>query len=448
MTGFLFLIENINFDNKFPEAKIYLAFIFNKLLFNNFYVNNNFFMVICLLLFVFVFLLFCVFFLSKNRKIASKIKKNLKLRFTTNQKLCFYNLSCFEKKLLQRIKYNFVSCKNGMEDLAEQLARIGFDLHFPLIKVELNECKTLSVLRDYLCAIKRFEAMGYLFNISITFCENKNFYYKDIFYECCQMDLMSIVKVHQTEYVSVLLMNAINMYNINCENFDVYLGDLQTKISVEYKNKKYYFGREEYVGFKFKKKCVISENILIEDERIYNSEENVFIRKFQINNSYDKPIEVGFVYPVEIKDENGANCCVQFDKMKNRFFLKIDNDKSVENFATINFFDSYKMNKKIINFYKKIKVLPHQEFVFYVVGGDYLCGKIFTENDCEKLIVQSVQEYLKLPYIRLKSENKALNNLINFNLPQKIIKKHIFSSGKIVQDFLILKQENEGKILK
>lgn len=384
-------------------------------------------MVIIILLILYFCFLY-ISFLKKRHKKHLIIKKTYNKKLKIKNKLLFYNLTKFERNLLKKIKNNFVYLKKCDEDVYEEIDNVEINKNYPTIKIDICECKNYLKLNKYLSAIKKFENMNFKLNVFILFSKSNNFFYRDILYICSKYKLKSVLKIIDEEFLSVKLMSLINILDIDRE--------VERRVDVENTHfevfdKKYEFKNEMYKNFSYTSN-VATEKFFLSKIRTVDADENFLCEKFSIENLAKKILNLKFVYVLDVSSSQGQKYIkTNFFRFKN--FIQV-NDKKLYEMDTISFDDKILMKDKIV-FIKNFKLKQNQNFEFLIVKS----YKSFVNIDFKNLLSSNLSlitnKYLKLPKIRVLGPNIALNKLLNFHLPQELIKNYIFCDGKIREDF-------------
>ena len=365
---------------------------------------------------------------KKTYKNASIIKKTYIKKLENKNKLLFYNLTKFEKKLFEKVKNNFVLLKKSNFELVEEMGELGLNKNFSTIKIDICDSRNFSKLSRYLFAVKKFEGMSYFFNIIILFSRVNDIFYNDVFSFCSRFKLRSVIKIIDEEFLSVKNMSLINILNIDRE---VEICDCPENTCAVVGNKKYYFGFEEYKNFSFKSE-ISDLDFYIQKTRMVDFENSCVVEKFCFENLSKKELKLSFWYVLKVfKSKKQKYLLGDFYKFKNCFLI---NDKKLFVVDNISF-DRKVLQKNKIVLGKKLSLKPGRILEFCVVKSKNKYENLVLENVVSVGNSFVVNKYLKLPKLKIMTPNNGLNRLINFHLPQEIIKNYIFSPEKNDKDF-------------
>ena len=381
---------------------------------------------------IILLILLFLFLNIKNDKNIYKnnaiIKKTYIKKLKIENKLLFYNLTKFEKNLLNKVKNNFVLLKNCDEDLFLEIEKAEINKDYPTIKIDICDCKNYEKLKKYLYAIKKIENMSYNVNVFILFSKLNGLSFREILYLSSKFKFRSVIKIIDEEFMSVKLMSLINILNIDREDdptFNI------IKTGIEVCGKKYFYGFEEYKNFCFSSE--ISElKFYAKKTRTFDFENKFDCEKFYFENLTNKNLSIKFWYVKNLLNlKKQKYFLTKFNRFKNLVCVNKEKIFLEDNVC----FDKKIMTKERLVLFKNIVVKPNQKFEFFVVKSK----EKFEDFAFEKVVYNGFSEitnkYLKLPKIKVVTPNNALNKLINFHLPQEIIKNYVYSSNKNKKDF-------------
>jgi hypothetical protein len=129
--------------------------------------------------------------------------------------LFYCDLNNQEYETLCKLKFNYPVLRNDDGDFLQLIKDTGFNIDLPLYKISLYKNDSLKSLKKQLSILRKLEEYNYPTNIAINF-KSQDFNYNDILYIVREQSFIkSVVKIHNVDDISLKLLCAINIFNIN-----------------------------------------------------------------------------------------------------------------------------------------------------------------------------------------------------------------------------------------
>ena len=352
-----------------------------------------------------------------------------------------------ELRVLNKIIYNMPVLSEGTPMHMEALKNAGFNSLLPLYKIDIGRHKNLKLLKSELRILKCLERAGYAVNIVINFDgrgkidtairnnkQNFGFGYKDKFYKNFSYnDILimaaslnfekSVVKIHQAEFLSSVLMFAVNAFNINKPCFDI-INRKNQGIWFDLSGKTLKQGREYYDDFVYKSSVTEGE-ISINRKRTASYKKGYSIERIAITNLGKRVKEVIFnaFWGLGIAAEDA--CYVKVMPYKSGVKI-VDFKNKTERYisASCGLMHNLKVTKLGIKGQIKLKIRGGCVFYAYILRSNSFVAVENLERG-EALFFDAKNEYKNLAPIKVESNNMSFDRLINLLLPQRIIARYI-----------------------
>lgn len=415
--------------------------------------------VLLYLIFISIFLL-----ISKNKsnkQVYIKNKKRINNIAITTKKFFVSKNNAFS--LYQTLKNGLVIFDNikKYQEALKIFSSCGLDILLPIYKYECYE-KELNIKELYktLNLVKKLDKSGVEFNF-LVFYNNDKFLKpisKLIKYFCFKKVKVRIYNSIQIDYK---LLSYINLFDLNPQN----------QMLKHNKNNK----RENLIGvLKNTYKNALKQLPTIQQQeglffyfnnQILKENNYVYSGVKQTGNIEQKKIKIDInktlnfnllsnIYKIKITNSNNTMqtlfCCFgtlfKNKTLKNGIYLvnkskqKITVIDSLQDkcMCLIGSFQKFFCQKNYFYALKKITLKPMEELEFYfaVNNTNNIKNKnllIVKQENLQGVFNETLQDYTKIKFPKILSQNKVLNYLINDMLPNKIIEEAIME-GKLTTD--------------
>lgn len=365
----------------------------------------------------------------------SSLKCSKKVSKSTVNKLLVSGKN--NEEILQKINFNIPRLKADFDlnKAKEVLSPLGVDFGHKFYVFEVTDNTSSLQLFEEFAMLKRLEREGTKLNIVVlTNCLPKKIY--NIKYALANFDFcLSVVRIYDINDISLYQRAYLRMLNIN-----YYCGTIISNNITKSTDYCYFVtGKERGTNFSHStmqtKSGYVSkyvEDCCIREDTTYDYIKDIVTTRIDFSDA-PKDCTISKFIPINVSNyfiisqSSNTICVKDFETQKVIYYTC---NKPI-------FLDA-KFNKKGIYFSYK---LDTQYLYIFESKTELLVNNIFA---CESIFIKSATLINRLPKVKVESEDKDLDEVINFVLPSKILKRFFedISRGKCQFRAFALMDEN------
>lgn len=369
-------------------------------------------------------------YLSKPRP---KLKSSKPVKLTKLKKLIYHNLTNYEYNVLSRIKYNLPKCHNLTPEHISTLKNVGFNLELPMFKINLSKNDCLADLSKTLSVLRKLEEYGYPTNIAINYLYDK-ITLQQIKLEVANHNFIkSVIKIHFAKDLSLNLLCAVNLTNINYPT-DTKIDHFDAKnigYCVDIQGERYNFFDEVFQDNLYVSKITTRKTVVL-SKRTFDFSNNFDIQRFDFINLTKTHQPLDFVFNVSLSTYASSACYKTFLNTPYSLIIidKITNTQTTY-VASLPIFKNITYTKQGI----VAKIAITKQPYLYIAKCYSNKINLSSLTLCEHYFTQAKLQYNSLNFVKVFSPNPIINKLINHTLPSRIVSSLIYNSQKLYQDF-------------
>lgn len=341
------------------------------------------------------------------------------------------------EEILQKINFNIPRLKADfdLKKAKEILAPLGVNFEYKFYVFEVTDNTSSIQLFEEFAMLKRLEREGVKLNIIVlTNCSPKKSY--NIKYTLASFDFcLSVVRIYDFNDINLYQRCYLKMLNIN-----YYCGTIIANNITNIADYRYFLaGKEKTVNSLhstvqtrsgYVSKCV--EDCNIREDTTYDYIRDIVTTRIDFSDA-PKDCVVSKFIPINVSNyfiitQSSNTICIK----------DFATQKVVHYTCNKPIFLDAKFNKKGIYFSYK----PDTQYLYiFESKTELLVNNIFA---CESIFIKSATLINRLPKVKVESEDKDLDEVINFILPSKILKRFFedISRGKSQFRLFALMDEN------